>query len=61
VCHWYRYHRQVPSGEKLHLRTSARDQLQSQLPVDIVKRNLKKVATAGDSTGYGDGGLKEQT
>ena len=49
-----------PAAESYIFRTSARDQLQSQfLVADIVKRNLKKVALLVDSTGYGDGGLKD--
>ncbi len=49
-----------PAAESYIFRTSARDQLQSQfLVADIVKRNLKKVALLVDTTGYGDGGLKD--
>lgn len=49
-----------PAAESYIFRTSARDQLQSQfLVADIVKRNYKKVALLVDSTGYGDGGLKD--
>lgn len=49
-----------PAAESFIFRTSARDQLQSQfLVADIVKRGLKKVALLVDSTGYGDGGLRD--
>ena len=49
-----------PAAESFIFRTSARDQLQSKFLVDdIVKRGLKKVALLVDSTGYGDGGLRD--
>ncbi len=49
-----------PAAESFIFRTSARDQLQSRFLVDdIVKRGLKKVALLVDSTGYGDGGLRD--
>jgi branched-chain amino acid transport system substrate-binding protein len=49
-----------PPATSYIFRTSARDQLQSQfLVADIVKRNLKKVALLVDTSGYGDGGLKD--
>ena len=49
-----------PAAESFIFRTSARDQLQSQfLVADIVKRGLKKVALLVDTTGYGDGGLRD--
>lgn len=49
-----------PALESFIFRTAARDQLQTQFLVDeVVKRNLKKVALLVDSTGYGDGGLKD--
>ena len=49
-----------PVKESFIFRTAARDQLQTQFLVDeIVKRGLKKVALLVDTTGYGDGGLKD--
>lgn len=49
-----------PAAESFIFRTSARDQLQSKFLVDdIVKRGLKKVALLVDTTGYGDGGLRD--
>ena len=49
-----------PAAESFIFRTSARDQLQSQfLVADIVKRRLSKVALLVDTTGYGDGGLRD--
>jgi branched-chain amino acid transport system substrate-binding protein len=49
-----------PAAESYIFRTSARDQLQSAfLVADIAKRSLKKVALLVDTTGYGDGGLKD--
>ena len=49
-----------PAQESFIFRTAARDQLQSQFLVDeIVRRGLKKVALLVDSSGYGDGGLKD--
>ena len=49
-----------PAAESFIFRTSARDQLQSQfLVADIVKRKLTKVALLVDTTGYGDGGLRD--
>ena len=51
---------QYPAAESFIFRTAARDQLQTQFLVDeVVKRKLKKVALLVDSTGYGDGGLKD--
>lgn len=49
-----------PAADSYIFRTSARDELQSQfLVADIAKHNLKKVALLVDSSGYGDGGLKD--
>lgn len=49
-----------PAAESFIFRTSARDQLQSKFLVDdIVKRGLKKVALLVDTSGYGDGGLRD--
>ena len=49
-----------PAAESFIFRTSARDQLQSQfLVADIVRRKLTKVALLVDTTGYGDGGLRD--
>ncbi len=49
-----------PAAESFIFRTSARDQLQSKFLIDdIVKRGLKKVALLVDTTGYGDGGLRD--
>ena len=49
-----------PAAESYIFRTSARDQLQSQfLVADIVRRKLSKVALLVDTTGYGDGGLRD--
>ena len=49
-----------PAADSYIFRTSARDALQSQfLVADIAKHNLKKVALLVDSSGYGDGGLKD--
>ena len=49
-----------PAQESFIFRTAARDQLQTQFLVDeIVRRGLKKVALLVDSSGYGDGGLKD--
>lgn len=49
-----------PAQDSFIFRTAARDQLQTQFLVDeVVKRKLKKVALLVDSSGYGDGGLKD--
>lgn len=49
-----------PAAESYIFRTAARDQLQTQFLVDeVVKRGLKKVALLVDTSGYGDGGLKD--
>ncbi|MDB5882348.1 MAG: receptor ligand binding region family protein [Ramlibacter sp.] len=49
-----------PAKDSFIFRTSARDALQSQFLVDdIVRRGLKKVALLVDTSGYGDGGLKD--
>lgn len=49
-----------PAQESFIFRTAARDQLQTQFLIDeVVKRGLKKVALLVDSSGYGDGGLKD--
>lgn len=49
-----------PAPQSFIFRTSARDQLQTQAIVDeLAKRGLSKVALLVDSTGYGDGGLKD--
>ena len=49
-----------PAAESYIFRTSARDELQTQFLVDdIVKRGFKKIAILADSTGYGNGGLKD--
>ena len=49
-----------PAAESFIFRTSARDQLQSQfLVADIVRRKLNKVALLVDTSGYGDGGLRD--
>jgi branched-chain amino acid transport system substrate-binding protein len=49
-----------PAKDSFIFRTSARDALQSQFLVDdIVRRDLKKVALLVDTSGYGDGGLKD--
>jgi branched-chain amino acid transport system substrate-binding protein len=49
-----------PAQESFIFRTAARDQLQTQFLVDeVVKRGLKKVALLVDTSGYGDGGLKD--
>jgi branched-chain amino acid transport system substrate-binding protein len=49
-----------PAAESYIFRTSARDQLQSQfLVADIVRRRLTKVALLVDTSGYGDGGLRD--
>jgi branched-chain amino acid transport system substrate-binding protein len=49
-----------PAKESFIFRNAARDQLQTQFLVDeIVKRKLTKVALLVDSSGYGDGGLKD--
>ena len=49
-----------PAAESFIFRTSARDQLQSQfLVADIVRRKLTKVALLVDTSGYGDGGLRD--
>ncbi|QJW84346.1 ABC transporter substrate-binding protein [Ramlibacter terrae] len=49
-----------PPAESFIFRTSARDELQTQFPVDeIVKRGLNKVALLVDTSGYGDLGLKD--
>ena len=46
--------------ESFIFRTAARDQLQTQFLIDeVVKRGLKKVALLVDTSGYGDGGLKD--
>ena len=49
-----------PAATSFIFRTSARDQLQSQfLVADIVKRKLNKIALLVDTSGYGDGGLRD--
>lgn len=49
-----------PANESFIFRTAARDQLQTQFLVDeVVKRKLAKVALLVDTSGYGDGGLKD--
>jgi branched-chain amino acid transport system substrate-binding protein len=49
-----------PAAESYIFRTSARDELQTQFLVDdIVKKGFKKIAILADSTGYGNGGLKD--
>ncbi len=49
-----------PTAQSFIFRTSAPDLLQTQFIVDeLVRRGLTKVALLVDSTGYGDGGLKD--
>jgi len=49
-----------PAPESYIFRTSARDAIQAPFVVnDIVKRGWTRVAIFADSTGYGDGGLKD--
>ena len=49
-----------PGAESYIFRTSARDAIQAPFVVDdIVKRGWTKVAIFADTTGYGEGGLKD--
>jgi len=49
-----------PAAGSFIFRTAARDALQTQFLIDdITKRGLKKVALLVDTSGYGDGGLKD--
>jgi branched-chain amino acid transport system substrate-binding protein len=49
-----------PPAQSYIFRTAPGDQLQTQFLVDeIVKRDLTKVALLVDTSGYGDGGLKD--
>jgi branched-chain amino acid transport system substrate-binding protein len=49
-----------PGPESYIFRNSARDAIQAPFVVDdIIKRGWDKVAIFADSTGYGDGGLKD--
>jgi len=49
-----------PAAQSYIFRTSARDAIQAPFVVDdLVKRGWTKVAIFADTTGYGDGGLKD--
>ena len=51
---------QYPPEQSYVFRMSARDTLQAAFLVDdIVKRGIKRVAVFADTTGYGEGGLKD--